>query len=324
MASPLSIWAVSDDKAGNAGPALGLAEAVARLTPAQVIVRSVRWKGRLGRLPWFLNPFPLTTLEASSEIGPPWPDVWIAAGRATLPLSLGVRRWSKGATLVVQIQNPRAPRAAFDLIVAPRHDEIAGPNVLSITGSPHRVTAEGLAEARTRFAALTDPLPRPRAALLVGGKSRAHDLTDALARTLAADLRRAVGESGGSLMATFSRRTPESARRILTDALADLPGFIWDGQRENPYFGMLAAADVVLVTEDSANMITEAAATGKPVLILPMDGGSAKLGRLKANLVARGSARPFAGHLDLFAAAPLDETRRAAEAVLDLLKARKA
>ena len=324
MANPLAIWAVSDEKAGNAGPALGLAEAVARLTPAQVSLRTVRWKGRIGRLPWFLNPFPLSALAEGAGVDPPWPDVWIAAGRATLPLSLRLRRWSGGRTLVVQIQNPRAPRAAFDLIVAPRHDGIAGPNVLSITGSPHRVTPERLAEAGARFAALTDPLPRPRAALLVGGRSKAHDLSEARARTLAADLRRAVLDSGGSLMTTFSRRTPDPARRHLTEALADLPGFIWDGQGENPYFAMLAAADVVLVTEDSANMAAEAAATGRPVLILPMDGGSAKFGRLKADLIARGAARPFEGRLDLFDAVPLDETGRAARAVLDLLKGRAA
>lgn len=324
MANPLSIWAVSDDKAGNAGPVLGLAEALARLTPARIETRTVRWKGRMGRLPWFLNPFPLSGLEEGANIRPPWPDLWIAAGRATLPLSLRVRRWSGGRTLVVQIQNPRAPRAAFDLIVAPRHDGIAGPNILSITGSPHRVTPERLADAGARFAALTDPLPRPRAALLVGGRSKSHDLSDARARSLAADLRQAVLESGGALMTTFSRRTPASARRILTEALADLPGFIWDGQGENPYFGMLAAADVVLVTEDSANMTTEAAATGRPVLILPMDGGSAKFGRLKADLIARGVARAFEGRLDLFTAAPLDETRRAAEAILERVKARMA
>ena len=322
MARPLSIWAVSDDKAGNAGPALGLAEAVARLTPSTVSTRTVRWKGRIGRLPWFLNPLPLSALVEGSDIGPPWPDVWIAAGRATLPLSLRMKRWSQGRTLVVQVQNPRAPRGAFDLIVAPRHDGISGPNVLSITGSPHRVTPGRLAEAGSRFAALTDPLPRPRAALLVGGRSKAHDLTDARARALGADLRRAVTEAGGSLMTTFSRRTPDSARRLLTEALSDLPGFIWDGQGENPYFGMLAAADVVLVTEDSANMATEAAATGRPVLVLPMDGGSAKFTRLKADLVARGAARPFEGRLDLFDAQPLDETQRAAEAILEQLKGR--
>lgn len=319
MAAPLSIWAVSDDKAGNAGPALGLAEAVARLRPAEIHVRRVKWKGRMDRLPWFLNPFPLSALEDGSDIRPPWPDLWIAAGRATLPLSLRLKSWSGGRTRVVQVQNPRTPRGAFDLVVAPRHDGISGPNVLSITGSPHRVTAQRLAEAAAPFTGLIDPLPRPRAALLVGGKSKAHDLSDARARALGGDLRRAVAEAGGSLMTTFSRRTPSSARRILTEALSGLPGFIWDGEGENPYFAMLAAADVVLVTEDSANMATEAASSGRPVLLLPMDGGSAKFERLHQDLIARGAARRFEGRLEIFPGAPFDETARAAEAIAALL-----
>ena len=120
-------------------------------------------------------------------------------------------------------------------------------------------------------------------------------------------------------MTTFSRRTPASARRILTEALSGLPGFIWDGTGENPYFAFLAAADVVLVTEDSANMATEAASSGRPVLLLPLDGGSDKFTRLHEDLIARGAARRFEGRLDLFPGAPFDETGRAAAAIVGLL-----
>jgi mitochondrial fission protein ELM1 len=55
-----------------------------------------------------------------------------------------------------------------------------------------------------------------------------------------------------------------------------------------------------------------------------MDGGSAKFDRLKSDLIERGVARAFEGRLDLFTAAPLDETRRAAEAILARVKARMA
>lgn len=320
MAKPLSIWAVSDDKAGNIGPALGLAEAVARLRPATVDHRVVRWKGPVGRLPWFLNPWPLQALERGSEIAPPWPDLWIAAGRATLPLSLQVKRWSRGHTRVVQVQNPHAPRGALDLIVAPRHDGIDGRNILSITGSPHRITRAKLEAAETAFSTRIAPLPHPRAALLVGGKSKSHGLSDARARVLAEGIRKAVQDAGGSLMTTFSRRTPASARGILEAGLADLPGFVWNGSGPNPYFAMLSSADIILVTEDSANMATEAASAGKPVLLLPMDGGSAKFARLHEDLIARGAARRFSGRLDLFPGAPFDETARAAEAIVRQLE----
>ena len=39
---------------------------------------------------------------------------------------------------------------------------------------------------------------------------------------------------------------------------------VWDGQGDNPYFGMLALADLIVVTQDSVSMISEAAATTAP------------------------------------------------------------
>ena len=79
---------------------------------------------------------------------------------------------------MVQTQDPRlAHPALFDLVVAPAHDELAGANVLSITGSPHRITPERLAEAAPAFADRIDPLPHPRVAVLIGGRSKAFDLT---------------------------------------------------------------------------------------------------------------------------------------------------
>ena len=125
-------------------------------------------------------------------------------------------------------------------------------------------------------------------------------------------------------MVTFSRRTPASARRLMTEALSDLPGFIWDGEGENPYFAMLAMADVILVTEDSANMATEAASTGKPVFILKMDGQSLKFRLFHEELESRGAARPFGGAFHGWTYEPLQETDRLAREILTRMAARTA
>ena len=322
--SPLIIWAVSDGRAGNAGPALGLAEAIGRKSPAQIVVKTMGWKGRIGRLPWFFNPFPLRNLTAESSIEPPWPDVWIAAGRATLPLSMRLRAWSKGRSLVIQIQDPRMPTSPFDMVIAPKHDRTQGDNVLQITGSPHRVTPQRLADEATRFEAVIGALPHPRVAVLIGGKSKAHNLSPQRAAALAHEIDLPVGQSGGSVMVTFSRRTPPAAKAILAARLEHLPGVIWDGEGENPYFAFLGAADYILATEDSANMATEAAATGKPVFILKMDGDSLKFRLFHEDLERLGAARPFGGSLYDWQYEPLAETDRAADEVLHLLEARAA
>ena len=322
---PLTIRVVTDGRAGIENQALGLAEAVARLTPAMIQTRRVRWRAAFDWLPAGLKtpamlepafdaPFPAD--------GEPWPDLWIAAGRASLPLSLAAQRQSRGRGLVVQIQDPRLDPGRFGLVIAPAHDGLTGPNVVPITGSPHRITPERLAEAAPAFAAVLEPLPRPRVAVLVGGRSKAFDLTPDHAAVLANRIAAAVEAEGGSLMLTCSRRTPEAAKAVMTDRLSALPGLIWDGEGPNPLFAMLHFADHILVTEDSANMAAEAASTGRPVHILPMvpraPGG--KFARLHADLRERGAARPFDGSLETWSYAPLAETERAARAVLKAMK----
>jgi mitochondrial fission protein ELM1 len=311
----LNIWAVSDGRAGIEAQVVGLADAVARLRPARITIKRIAWKAPFGRLPWGLIP-PRLALAPESGIAAPWPDIWIAAGRATLPLSTRIRRWSRGRTFVVQTQDPRTSLKPFDLVIPPVHDELAGPNVLPILGAPNRMTPERLASELARFRARIEPLPAPRVALIVGGASKAFDLPPARAAQMADEIANAMAPAGGSLLVSFTRRTPEPARRILTERLSALPGWIWDETGENPYAAFLAAADAVLVTEDSTNLATDAAATGKPVHVLAMAGSSPKFTRFHADLEARGIARRFDGRLESWAYMPLDETDRAAREIL--------
>src|SRR5512143_1620093 len=92
---PMIIWAVSDGRAGIENQVLGLAEAVARRTPALIVAKTVRWNRLVAWLPPTLNPAPAAWMNADAAIRAPWPDLWIGAGRASLPLSIRVKRWSK-------------------------------------------------------------------------------------------------------------------------------------------------------------------------------------------------------------------------------------
>ena len=312
-ARPLRIWAVSDGRAGIEAQALGLAEAVARLRPAHIAIKRIGWRAGLGRAPWRLIP---PAARTGDPIAAPYPHIWIATGRATLPLSTRMLEWSAGKTFVVQTQDPRAPLARFDLVIPAAHDRLSGPNVFPITGAPNRISSERLAVELARFQDLLAPLARPRVAVIVGGKSGAHDLPRAHALSMARAIATAVQTTGGSLLLSFTRRTPAPARAAITEALRHLPGVIWDGHGENPYFAFLAGADAILVTEESTNLATDAAATGKPVFTLAMPGHSAKLARFHADLRQRGIARPFVGDLAGEAYPPLVETDRAARELL--------
>jgi mitochondrial fission protein ELM1 len=317
MSQPLAIWVVSDGRAGIEAQALGLAEAVAACTPSTITIKRIGWPRWMARAPSQLILAPLKLLTAGSDaIAPPWPDLWIGNGRAAIPLSIGVRRWSGAQTFVVQLQDPLRPARLFDLVIPPNHDGLKGANVLGIVGTPHRVTPDRLASETAKFADRLDGLPNPRVAVLVGGKSKAFDLSTRRAAHLADQIAAAVAKAQGSLLLTFSRRTPQAAKAVMRDRLNALPGLIWDGQGDNPYFAFLGSADVILVTEDSANMATEAAATGRPVYLLKIDGGQARKRRFHAELAALGIIRWFDGALERWTYTPLRETERAAAEVL--------
>jgi hypothetical protein len=255
---------------------------------------------------------PLAALGSdSTPIEPPWPKVAIGCGWRSIPYVVAIKRLSGGRTFTVQLQDPRIDPKHFDLVVPPEHDRLTGSNIVSIVGSPNGITRARLDAAATKWMPHFDRLPRPRVAVLVGGASKSHRFRDDDARRLAAQLKGLIAHGYG-LMVTTSRRTGESQTRIISEGLAGMGTFIWDGQGDNPYLGFLALADAILVTADSTNMAVEAAATGKPVYIVDIPGGSSKFTALHTDLKKRGIARNFTGQIEQWTYEPLNETARIA------------
>ncbi|WOI52364.1 mitochondrial fission ELM1 family protein [Parvularcula sp. LCG005] len=321
---PLNIWAISDGRRGMENQALGLAEAIARQRPAVITTKRIAIQWPFDQLPGRLWPSPLNRLSKDSDpLGPPLPDIWIACGRRTIPLSGAVH--GKGP-LVIQTQDPRAPLDQFDLVVPPLHDQVSGPNVYPILGSPNRLTVEGLAQAAHALAPLLPPLPQPYGAVLLGGDSKDYQLTDAVLDQVISVLQSAHA-AGYGLVISPSRRTPASAIDRLNAALDPARSFIWDGKPiaavENPYLGMLGLASRLWVTEESANMLTDAAFTGKPVHLLPMEGGAPKWQRFHASLADRQVINAGADLSADWSYEPVRETDRVARHALDLLESRR-
>jgi uncharacterized protein len=316
----LTCWVVTDGKAGMEIQCLGLAEALG-LDPAVKRVsvgKPWRW------LPASLVRAPLAALGPKGDrLTPPWPDLWIASGRQTVPLTRDMRHLSGGRTFTVQIQDPAIDPAAIDLIVTPEHDRLRADNVLTTRGSLGRVTPDRLAAAAAAFAPRYAHLPAKRVGVLIGGNNKVFRLDARTMARLTAQLAELAREGWG-LMITASRRTGARNEEVLRRGLAGLPAAIWDGAGDNPYFGILGLADHVVVTGDSVNMVSEAASTGKPVHVVHLQGRSAKFDRFHESLVEAGIARPFTGTLDEWSYTPLDETRRVAGEIRRMLARRHA
>lgn len=83
---------------------------------------------------------------------------------------------------------------------------------------------------------------------------------------------------------------------------------------------MLGLADHILVTEESTNMVTEAAATGKPVHVIPLKGRSPKFDHFHTQMKSAGITRIFDGTLDSWDYEALNETGRAAKLIVERLR----
>ena len=88
-----------------------------------------------------------------------------------------------------------------------------------------------------------------------------------------------------------------------------------DDAGANPYFAFLAASDIIFVTQDSTNMLTEAYYTGAPVYRLSTSG---KTGKFETLYNALDKLRPQPPLLETLTNAPqsyspLNETDRMAK-----------
>ncbi len=312
---PRSTWILTEGLAGTEAPCRGLARALG----VEPVLKRVRvrqpWDSLPGRL--WIRPLAAPTAD-SDPLVPPWPELLISSGNVAAPLALAIKHESGGTTRVVHVQNPKLRLDRFDLVIAPRHDAVSGPNVVTTRATLHGLSPDSLASAAQEWEPRLRHLRRPLVAVLIGGSNRRFELSPARIGALAGDLRALMYDQGMGLAVTPSRRTGATNTALLRAELGPAGAFIWDGAAPNPYLGLLALADFILVTQDSVSMISEAIGTAKPVYWIRLPGKSRRLQRFVDELTADGVLREFRGSqtpLERWSYTPPDDTARAAAAI---------
>lgn len=296
-------WILTESYAGLRSQALGLAEAAGLSADLRELKPGAPWKWIAAKF-W---PNPLAAVK--DAVKAPLPPFAIGCGGMAGAVLAALRR---GALPVVQVQNPRMDIRRFDLIVANRHDELTGPNVFVVRTALHRVTPERLAAEAEIWRPRLAHLKRPLVAVLLGGNNGRYRLDREVGAKLAADLADMMRRDNVGVAVTPSRRTDPAVTALVRDALQPLGGWVWDFTGENPYFGMLALADMIVVTQESVSMISEAAATHAPVMFANLPGSSRRQGIFLKTMMQENRIRPFQGRFTTWNVAPLDDTPRAA------------
>lgn len=268
------VWVIADHKPGHTTQSEGLADELGwpyeridlEFSPLQELPNAWTRGTR-----WTLTP------ASAQRLQPPWPDLVIATGRRTAPIASWIRKQSRGRCRTVQMGRIGAfERDVFDLAVAPAYACLyPDPRRIETAAPVTRVSPRRLEQAATRWGPELAAAPVPRLALLVGGKDPEHEFRSSQARRMGEEVAELAAREGGSVLTTTSRRTNPHAADVLEEALGETGAHFhrWNANApasENPYMGYLALADALVVTGESASMLAEACATGKPVYIYPL------------------------------------------------------
>lgn len=295
---PATTWLLTEDFAGLRNQALGLAEAAGILSP---VARTLKPAGLQRHSPArFWRHATRAIVGGDADL----PDFVIGCGGKAAAVLAALRHRVRG----VIVQHPRMDPRLFAQIVASRHDELTGPNVLVARTALHRVTRRVLDDAAHIWTPRFAHLPRPLVAVLVGGSNGRFRLGVAEGQRLAGGLASMMRADKVGVMLTPSRRTAPDVVDALRASLDPLGADIWDGAGDNPYFGMLACADAIVVTVDSVSMLSEAVATDVPVMTVALPGKSRRIARFGDGLIGDGRVRPFAGRMESWPVAAINDT----------------
>jgi len=210
--------------------------------------------------------------QSRQEMKPPWPRLVLGVGNRSVPPALAIRRLSGGKSKLVRLGNPRIPPENFDLVITTAQYPVPdAPNVLRL---PIGISTAAVLPPTIEESNWLEQFPRPHRLLLIGGDTFMWHLTPGRMAAGAETLRR---KSGGSVIAVSSARSAKPILQRVAAALAGSEHGLVFG-RFPRYPVLLHDADEIYVTADSAAMVSDAVATGKPVgLVMP---GRTASGRL--------------------------------------------
>lgn len=258
------VWVLQTARAGDSAQARALAEDLG--WPYEL--KTLRFN-KLFNVPNRLLGASLVSLtkEAKQALAPPWPDLVIGVARRTVPAARWVRAQSGGHTKIVQVGRPRLDPSFFDLVIStPQYGLPARPNVLNLPVPVHPNTTPSEPDL-THWAEQFSALPRPWTAVILGGAPWPFSFDEPAMQKMAAQVNALTGGTGSCIVCS-SPRTPHGAADAVASKLSGSTfASSWSKDAPNPYHALLTSSDRLVICGDSASMLGEACATGKPVFI---------------------------------------------------------
>ena len=193
-------------------------------------------------------------------------DMVISCGRKSVIPSIFFKKKNK-KIFTIHIQNPKVRFNNFDLIVVPEHDGLKGENIIASKGAIHYITRLEIEKARPY---LHDKIQNEKiVSLILGGPNKYYNFSNEELTNIFGEIKSSFISQGYKAIIIPSMRTP---KRIIDLAINEFltDGFVVNSVDKQAYLSSLAIANSIVVTCDSTSMISEAAASGKPIFVAHM------------------------------------------------------
>ena len=193
-------------------------------------------------------------------------DLIISCGRKSVIPSIVLKKKNNNI-FTIHIQNPKVNFNNFDIIVAPEHDNIKGENVISSKGAIHYITSEEIEKSKSY---LIDKIQSHKiVTLILGGPNKYYSFDNEELIKIFNEIKTSFISLGYKAIIIPSMRTP---KRIIDLANKEFMnnGYVVNEVDKQAYLSSLALANNIVVTCDSTSMISEAAASGKPIFVAHM------------------------------------------------------
>ena len=195
-------------------------------------------------------------------------DVVISCGRKSVIPSIYLKKKFKNKIINIHIQEPKVSLDNFDFVVVPEHDNLKGNNVLTSKGAVHYLTNDELNQNENYLKSRINT-QKKIVTLILGGPTRYYDYNNQVIDNLFSKIEKNFLKNNYQAIIIPSMRTPQN---IIEKAINyfDKDQIIITNVDKKAYLSSLRISDHIIVTCDSASMISEAAITGTPIYVAQM------------------------------------------------------
>ena len=193
-------------------------------------------------------------------------DVIISCGRKSVIPSIHLKKTANKKVFNIHIQDPKVDLNNFDFIIAPEHDDIEGPNVISTKGAIHYLTEKEISENKEYLNSFIKKDERKIWTLILGGPTKYYYYSTKNMKHIFTMLYKLLKKHDFQLVVIPSMRTPVNTIHYAREFFGENHTIIMDVDKK-AYLSALAIAENIIVTCDSSSMISEAALTGKPIYV---------------------------------------------------------